>query len=146
MDKENIVTEHVIDCDAKPLVPEGWTVEEHRRYRKLAWDATKVQLYLSWRQKGEGYLGFIKGRTLQKELKDRPVLNANVLDWLLGHTHLIPEEWKDKWVYFWGTIYRDRFGDLRVRYLRWYDGRWWGHHDWIAFDWDDECPAAVRAS
>jgi len=40
-------------------------------------------------------------------------MNANVLDYLLAHPELIPEDWKNKYVFFWGTIYRYSSGGLR---------------------------------
>jgi hypothetical protein len=134
--------EHV-DLDADPFVPDSWSVEEHQKGGQFTWDAAKVSLYLSKKQQnGKG----IEGNKLREELKDRPVFNANLLDYLLAHTHLIPEEWKGKAVFFWGTIYRDRDGDLRVRCLIWGDGRWLWNALWLCLGWRARHPAAVPAS
>ena len=114
----------IIDCDKDPFCPEGWTVEEHKKGGKLEWNPKNISLYLSENQRN----GLIKGNELHKELKDKPILNANVLDYLLAHPELIPEEWKGKYVFFWGTIYRDSVSDLDVRCLCWGGGRWyWGY-------------------
>jgi hypothetical protein len=133
--------EHVIDCDASPFVPDGWKVEEHQKGGQLKFDASQIELYLSATQKK----GSIEGNKLRKELAGKPVLNANVLDYLLANPHLIPEEWKGKYVFFWGTVYRDSGGRLCVRFLYWHDDGWdwgrWGGRSWVSDD-----PAALRAS
>jgi len=140
---EITVPEHVIDCDADPLVPEGWSVEEHRNGGAFKWNATNVSLHLD---KGQKNGKWIEGNKLRKELANKPVLNANVLDYLLAHPHLIPEEWKSKVVFFWGTIYRHRGGSLYVRYLDWHGVRWDWDASWLDFDWHGSGPAAVSAS
>lgn len=133
--------EYTIDCDTPPVIPGGynWTVEEHRKGGQWKWDPAKVSLYLSEEQKGDK---LIQGHKLREELKGKPVLNANVLDYLLAHQHLIPEEWKGKAVFFWGTIYRYADGILRVRYLFWGDARWSWRYRWLEYDWDADRPAA----
>ena len=133
----------VIDCDAAPYVPERWQVEEHHGLGILEWDPTKLSLYLSKRQMGGKW---ILGHDLRKEIKAKPVLNANVLDWLLAHPDHIPEEWKGKLVFFWGTIYRDSGGFLCVRCLDWYGFRWDWHYRRLDVDWRDRSPAVLRAS
>lgn len=134
--------EHVIDCDADPFVPNGWKVEEHQKGGQFKWNAAQVALYLSKFQKN----GVIEGNKLRKELVDKPVLNACVLDYLLAHPHLIPEEWKGKAVFFWGTIFRYADGYLCIRYLCWRGGWWdWGGL-WLGRDWNGRSPAALRAS
>lgn len=141
------VVEHVIDCDAQPFVPDGWSVEEHQKGGAFKWDkeTQKDALYLSKGQAGSKY---IEGNKLRKELteKSAPVLNANALDYLLANPHLIPEEWKGKYVFFWGTVYRDRDGSLYVRYLYWCDGRWYWSSHWLDSGFSGNGPAAVRAS
>lgn len=140
------VTEHIIDCDVDPFNPwekDGWTVEEHQKGgTTFKWDVTKVELFLSDAQKS----GRIEGNQLRKELSKKLVLNACVLDYLLAHPHLIPEEWKGKAVFFWGTIYRRSGGNLYVRYLYWHDVRWHWHCFWLGLGWYDNDPAALRAS
>ncbi|KKR14636.1 MAG: hypothetical protein UT43_C0020G0004 [Parcubacteria group bacterium GW2011_GWC1_39_29] len=49
--------------------------------------------------------GTLNGRKILEQMRNRS-LNANVLDYLLGHQHLIPKKWKGYRVVFWGTIYR----------------------------------------
>lgn len=137
--------QHLIDCDANPYVPDGWSVEEYAKGGQLLFDITKVKLWLS---KAQTKGNVIEGNKLRKELKSQPVLNANVLDFLLAHPELIPDEWKGKAVFFWGTIYRDSNGDLCVRCLCWHDGRWgWRiNGGWLDNDFLGSFPAAVSAS
>lgn len=134
--------EHIIDCDADPFVPSGWKVEEHQKGGQFKFDATQVELYLSAKQK----VGSIGGKDLREELTGKLVLNANVLDCLLAHPHLIPESWKGKAVFFWGTVYRYSGGSLCVRYLYWDGGRWSWSARWLGNGWGGGRPAALRAS
>ena len=134
---------HLINLDEGPHVPNDWKVEKHIRDGQFEWDPLKVALYLSESQQdGKG----IRGDELQKELMDKPVFNANLLDYLLVHPELIPEEWKGKLVFFWGTIYRHVDGYLRVRCLRWFDDGWHWHFSWLDHDFHGSDPAAVPAS
>jgi len=135
--------EHVIDCDADPYLPEGWKVEEHQKSGLLKWDAKLVEL---WFAKGQQNGKVLKGDKLRQELVGKPVLNACVLDYLLANPHLIPEEWKGKCVFFWGTIYRSSGGNLYVRYLYWSGGGWDWRFGWLAYDWHDNNPSALRTS
>jgi len=139
---ERIITtqNHLIDCDANPFLPEGWKeVEYHKKGGILEWDLTKVKLHLSPNQQNGKT---IKGHELREELANEPVLNANVLDYLLAHPELIPEEWKGKCIFFWGTIYRYSGDSLFVRYLCWSGGRWGWDYGWLDGGWDSHSPAA----
>ncbi|KKQ54372.1 MAG: hypothetical protein US74_C0050G0005 [Parcubacteria group bacterium GW2011_GWA2_38_13] len=143
-----LTREHAIDCDALPYIPHGWEVRQEDQLLntvkgQLEWDPTKIALYLSDSQK---YGKLIKGTDLRKELEHMAVLNANVLDFLLAHPDLILEEWKGKYIFFWGTIYRDSDGGLIVRYLDWCGCRWdWGC-GWLGGVWREAGPAVVLAS
>lgn len=132
---------HLVDCDADPVISyDGWTVEEHRKGGMV--DVAKLGLYLSDKQKS----GFINGTDLREELKTKPVLNANVLDYLMKHQELIPEEWKQyDGVFFWGTIYRLSGGHLCVRFLFWLDGQWRWCDDWLDSGWYSQDPALISA-
>ncbi len=134
---------HLIDCDASPFTPSSWRVEEHKKGGQLVWDPTKVVLHLSANQQGGET---ISGHDLHKELAGLPVLNANVLDYLLKNPEIIPESWKGQSIFFWGTIYRGSGGNLCVRGLCGVGGRWyWGCY-WLDDRWRDHGPAAVYAS
>lgn len=137
------VIEHTIDCDAYPFVPDGWEVEGHQKGGTFKWNASQVELYLASGQKNGRV---VEGNKLRKELTGKPTLNANVLDYLLAHPHLIPEEWKGKAVFFWGTVYRGSSGSLCVRYLCWLGSGWGWDDNWLDDGWYDDGPALVRAS
>ena len=142
-------TLHIIDCDADPFTPSGWTVVEHKKSGQLAFDPAKIKLYLSPNQQNGKY---IEGHKLRKELASEPALNANVLDYLLKNPRLIPEEWKKDadghtlFIFFWGTIYRHPDGHLCVRCLYWDDGSWYWSSHWLVDDWFGSNPAALPAS
>ncbi len=136
--------EHIIDLDADPFVPKGWKVEEHKKGGKVKWTSNLVHLYLSDSQKDGKH---IKGDELRKELENKHVLNANVLDYLLAHPELIPEGWKDKMIYFWGTVYRHPDGCLCIRCLFWdYAGLRWTCDKYLDRNFWDNDPAALLAS
>jgi hypothetical protein len=142
---EIVTVNHVIDCDADPFCPDDWKVVEHKKGGQFQWDPAKVLLYLSEETQEHGH---IEGNKLHKELADKHVLNANVLDHLLAHPELIPEEWKDgRAIFFLGTIYCGSLdGYLLVRCLRYSNDHWsWGHHCLIN-DFSSISLAAVHAS
>lgn len=140
---EITVFEYVIDCDADPLVPDDWSVEEHKNGGQFTWDICQTALYLSEGQQNNEWIG---GFQLRRELAEKRVLNANVLDYLLDNLHLIPEQWKDKKIFFWGTIYRaPNGGGLCVRYLVCDDGEWCWDSGWVDDCWDASDFAAIRA-
>ena len=72
-------------------------------------------------------------------------MNANVLDYLLAHPELIPEDWKNKYVFFWGTIYRYSSGGLCVRYLCWNGSKWRWDGNWLAHDFYSAYPAVLAS-
>jgi hypothetical protein len=142
--------EHVIDLDAAPFNPwekEGVVIEEHQKGGQFKWDASQVAFHLADSQKNG-----IQGHKLRKELQGKPVLNANLLDYLLAHPELIPEDWKKdengntRYIFFWGTVYRNRVGNLFVRYLYWLGDRWDWSYRWLGSDWSGRSPVALRAS
>ncbi len=140
---------HTVDCDAEPFVPNDLKVEEHKEGGQLQLDPSKVKLHLSSNQ----MVGrVIEGNKLRKELESEPVLNANVLDYLFTHQELIPEDWKcdakgnTRYIFFWGTIYRDSRGDLFIRCLYWDGGAWHQRSYRLGRDWDGRSPATVLAS
>lgn len=127
---------HVIDCDAAPKVGDDLCgaavqqaeVDRHIPGGKMIWDKDKVHLWFFPGQQKTG----VSGAEIYQLTEDKPVLNANVLDYLLEHQELIPKEWKGKYVCFWGTIYRLGEGAKFVRYLFWANGKWHSANRWLA--------------
>jgi hypothetical protein len=140
--------QRLIDCDTSPWCPDGWSVVEHCKGGQIEFDPAKVELYLSTGQHGEKT---VEGKKLRREIKFKfkSVLNACVLDHLLANPHLIPESWKvdeqgrTRFIYFWGTVYRDSDRSPCVRCLYWDGGRWAWRYGWLGYHWSDLCPAAV---
>jgi len=133
--------EHLIDCDALPFVPDGWSIDEHKKGGLFKFDPSKIFLYLSERQKK----GEIGGYDLRKELNGSRVMNANVLDYLLAHPGLIPEGWKDKAVFFWGTVYHYFDGSLCVRSIGWDGSKWVGRCEGLCNTLCRVAPAALAS-
>jgi hypothetical protein len=138
---EIVAIKHIIDCDAKPFVPDGWKVEEHIKGGQFKWDPSSIKLYLDESQENGKS---IVGNKLRELLSGKPVFNANVLDYLYAHPELIPEDWKGKAIMFWGTIYRSSDGYLYVRYLCWGGGRWNWNCYWLGGGFYDFSLAALR--
>ena len=134
---EVALKKHMIDLSADPLVPNGWTVVEHKKGGILEWDPMNVQTHCDEGQKDDKH---IRGYELRKKLEGERVLNANVLDHLLSHPELIPEDWKRSGFgrYFWGTIYHRPGGpgnELFVRCLGWSGAEWVSGGFWLDDDW-----------
>lgn len=119
-------------------VGEGWAVVQ-KRSDGLYVDNRKVALYFSEHQQ-DGKT--VQGHELREELSGKPILNANILDALLENTHLIPEDWKGKAIFFWATVYRNRGGILSVSFLLWSGGRWYSLCHWLELHWRSSSPAA----
>jgi hypothetical protein len=121
------MSEHLIDCDADPIVCSGFTVAMHQKDGQFAFTPEGVRLHLV---EGQSEDGGVEWDKIGRELSHQPVLNANVLDYLLTHPEISPDEWKQddngavRCVLFWGTIYRHSGGTQCVRLLMWDDDQW----------------------
>lgn len=140
---EVVITKHIIDLDADPFLPNDWKVVEHIKGGQFEFDPGKIRLHLDEAQQNGGV---IVGNKLRKKLKGTTVFNANLLDFYLAHPNLIPEDWKGRTVFFWGTIYRNSVGLLSVRYLYWRGGRWDWYYRLLVLGFPGYHPAALRAS
>ena len=157
------MSKHIVNCDADAtpfLESVLWTPFQHWKGGLIEFDPSKIELYVSpnmhiWHSPLDGKdYSLTKGRYLRQELigkkiQGRKILNANVLEFLLRHPDLIPEEWKSFQVFFWGTLYRDRpppnnfYGDC-IRALIWWPGegwRWTTRNPWLEFT--PRMPAAI---
>lgn len=136
--------EHLIDTYAVPFIPKSWLIEKHSGHRLWKWNPNSIQLFLSKEQKINYEVGFSLQQTIENQ-KGKIILNANVLDYLLANPELIPESWKGKSIFFWGTIYR-RFSRFYVRCLRWGDDGWlWGYRR-LGLRFYANCQAALASS
>lgn len=140
----------VIDFDVGPSAPKDLSIAPEsgqiasRVRGKKSLSEIKVRLHLDSGQEGGGWIG---GYNLKLKLEGQEVYGAQLLDFYLAHTELIPEDWKTKgWIFFWGTIYRAENGRLCVRCLHWFGTRWVSRCFRLDDDWNDLNPAAVSAS
>ena len=143
----------VIDSDLTPNIPSGLYLSgegtEHRKMGIITLEKRPDgKLYVNGREVVRFYSpnqqnGTIGGHKLRKELKDKQVLNACILDALFKNPQLIPSGWETGYTYFWGTIFRDADGDLFVGCLRWHNGGWHWGDGWLGGDWDGSDPAAL---
>lgn len=135
--------EYIIDCDADPLISDGWRVVEHCKNGQMKWDPENISLYLSKEQHNDKG---VVGHELYEKLKKKKRLNANVLDFLFANPLLIPEKWKNKFIFFWGTIYLFSDGHRYVRRLYCFGGvKWTWDYCWLDRAFDGNCPAALSA-
>ncbi len=142
-----------INCDARALIPKElslkknkmipvrWKVVEHQKNGVFHWDPKKVHLFVSKDQKVDS----VSSKKLQKTFKRKKinVLNANFLDFLVKHQELIPADWKDEVVVFWGTIYQGINERLYVRTLEWQIDRYVSSYMWVACYFGQHEPAAI---
>lgn len=144
-----IIGNHEVDTSCTPAFPfPGATIESHAKSGKMILDFSKLNFYLTEKQKN----GSINGHELKKKQNNKKVLNACVLDYLLENPNLIPEDWKKdangniRFVYFWGTIFRSSRGVLYVRCLYFRGGKWQAFCSWLDCGFDGNDPAVVSAS
>jgi len=128
--------------------PYGWEIIEenqlpNRVRGKIEFSPKDAHLYLSEEQ-NSSYDSII-GYDLKEELRiqNNLVYGANLLDYLLVHPEIIPEEYKRKMVFFWGTIYRNSDGYLFVRCLLWAFMGCSSYHHKLEDIFSDYCPTAV---
>lgn len=145
--------EHLIDLDADPFIPEGLEVRNHQKGGIFKWNPNDVKLCLS--ESTEEERGSIHGNVLHVELIGKPVFNACLLDYLICHQYLIPENWKNdenghaRQIFFWGTTYQNSKGYAHtgVRFLFWSGSIWRCCYIDFDEDWYGLNPAAaLRAS
>jgi len=119
-------------------------VKAHPKRKDIAkYDLSKIERVLTLKSREN----CISGHENLKRLKasGRTLLDIRVLEELLKHPELIPEEWKNGRTYFWGTIFRHSGGRLFVACLDWGGGGWDWHFHWLGLAWDDYGPAACLA-
>ena len=121
----------IVDCDAFPGEPQGWSVVSHERHGQYHFNPDKIEMVDGVRYLQAQGAAAPKIREL---FEGMPCLNANVLTFLKSHKYLlVPDGWgfpingQPPRIYFWGTIFRHkRFGKLGVKYMVKVDGQW----DW----------------
>lgn len=132
---------------------DGWGVEEHRGLGIVEVRFAGGEMYINGRKVGE-YLakkqkrGGIDGYDLRMELADKPTLPDPLLG-LLIHEQGTPavgaflQKYKNRFPFFWGTIYRGLGGGLCVRYLNGVGDRFIRDTCWLDCGWGPAGPALV---
>jgi hypothetical protein len=126
-----------LDLAAEPRLPfptaviashdAGGVVDVERRADGLYVAAKKVVLFRS-----ELQTAGVQGPQLYDELFGKPVLNANVLHFLMQNSEFIPDgpDWRkqdegeDVMIYFWGTLFAHPNGDHCVSHMEWNGASW----------------------
>lgn len=112
--KKIVPVEHFIDMGANAFIPnENWEVLEHVGDGLWKWEPKNIKLIEHMPNKQDK---LFQGYDAEKELILKTVFNANLLDYLLRFPKLIPKEWDQKCIYFWGTKYKFE-NDICVRFL-----------------------------
>lgn len=114
-----------VKCNSSPIIPDAYTLVEHRRMDNFIWDSCRL---------GLTEIKMVNPSDVDEArriCKSENFLNVNVLDFLLQHQDLIPEAWKTNSVCFWGTVVSiggEVNSTLRktcyVPYLAWWHGKW----------------------
>ncbi|MDO8516116.1 MAG: hypothetical protein Q7S28_02600 [bacterium] len=139
--EKNLLT---VDYSVKPSLV-NLRLESHvSRTDTVIIDPAKIDLAVML-SSGEGS---ISGKENQKRLKasGKTLLDVRVMEELLKHPELIPDSWKGKYVFFWGTIFRDADGRLSVPCLCWGGDGWYWDDRWLSYVWNSDSPAACLAS
>ena len=124
----------------KPELPfKGATIDYDNGMKSV--DLADLTLNLEPEQEN----GSIKGEILAERLK-KTACNASVLDYLIKHPESYPEDWKGRYVYFWGTIFRSSDGSLCVRSGYWSVGEVVSNYGWLFIGWNGLSPSASLAS
>ena len=146
----------MVNLDAPPRLPfngsqiesqvgSGW-VKVEKRDDVLYVDGHKIILYLSRKQKREEV---IKGHALREALAKKFVLHPNIMDALIDHPHLIPEDWKKdekgntRHIFFWAVIFSDGRDHFYVRQLYFLWDQWNLEYNYLGNDWRADAPAAL---
>ncbi len=132
---------HLVDLDATPFAPDGWTIKKHTKGGQFDFHPKRVELYRTPAQ-SRGMI-FIGSRLL-KELSRERVLNACLIDFYLKNPHLYPEEWEGYDVCFPGTVFLSEDGCSCIRYLRLSFGTLRAGIRWLGAPWTNSFPALVR--
>jgi len=111
------------------MIPSKWKKFVHKENGVFYWDPKKVRLFVAKDQE----LDTVSSGKLQKIFKEKNinVLNSNLLFFLVKHQELIPEDWRDEVVVFWGTIYKAKGDRFYVLTLEWQIDRYAISYMWI---------------
>jgi hypothetical protein len=115
------VVRHLVDGCSPPYIPNvWWQVHSHiPDHFFWEWNPDKLKLIHLWDETNKETIEEALEAVASKELmfQKELMLNANFLDDLLDNPHLIPADWKTKWIIFPNTKYFVNGDDVCVRCL-----------------------------
>ncbi len=120
---------------SRDMRKEGWTLPEPGPRRSINSIADLEPV--SFLKKGENY---INGEEMVQRARKEFNVNFGQEDaeWVLANQHLIPKEWRNYYLVFPGTVWRDRSGDRRVSCLDWGGGGWCLLFYWLDDGWGSD--------
>lgn len=134
----------IVDYGVAPSLVDLKIKSHPERKDIVKYDFSKIERVLTLKPGENRISGYANLKRLNATGKI--LLDVRILEELLKHPELIPEEWKKGLTYFWGTIFRDSDGSLYVAYLRWAGCDWYWRYYWLGLDWVDGEPAACLAA
>ena len=109
---------------------EGWELVENIDEEPVP--ISELEL-VSFLRRGESY---VSGKTMRERAwKQRASLGQRQAEYLLARQKEIPSEWRDFYLVFPGTVWRDRDGGLDVPCLHWLGDGWDLSFSWLEDDW-----------
>lgn len=140
---------HTVDFSTTPKVPDGFCYHKEDQIKSRF--TGKVEIYTAHDVRkiispywfpGQGCLD---GNEFPRKLEGKLVLPSHLLDLLMDHNELIPEELKTfGMIHFWGSIFWCR-GTRYVRFINWNMGRWLSGCHNLCPAWPGTGPAACLA-
>lgn len=121
-----------LDLDVIPHIPDGWEIvldDQIAGRLKGVWEFDVDQKLELFQCCTFDESKVVEYRELLNRFEEKVVLPAHVLDYLLENQELIPNSWKGKIVFFWGTIYRKPKDCLTVRGISWSSRDGWADCD-----------------
>ena len=119
---------------ASDKIKDGWTlIEDVSEPGEISISSLEL---LSFLKSGES---FVSGNTMADCAKENGAnLGQRQAEYLLSHQEDIPQEWRQYYLVFLGTVWRDADGYRFVPFLCRYGGQWrllfaWLDGDWFAF-------------
>lgn len=129
--------------DPAGFLGKDWSIEEEDE-RSLALqeiDLSQVQLVIMLTKRES----VVKGEEKLRRLKEAGYvrLDAKIFQELWENQEFIPEDWKEKVVYFDGTVFQSPVGGRCVLDLYWSGSCWNWNYNWLENDWNANKPSAV---
>ncbi|MDD3301285.1 MAG: hypothetical protein PHR57_00680 [Patescibacteria group bacterium] len=123
------------------MIPVRWKVVEHQKNGVFQWDPKKISLFVPEEQESDS----VSSKKLKEIFKEKNVnvLNSNLLFFLEKHQELIPEDWRNKAIIFWGTIYEAKGNRFYVLSLKWQIDRYAIDYMWVNWFFNKDEPSAI---